>query len=279
MRAMLPAAMIAWLAAVASPCLADDWSRIRIGTEGAFPPWNAIDGDGEVVGFEIDLARDLCRRMAARCEIVTQKWNGMIPALTTRKYDAIMAGMTVTEERERSIVFSRCYGNDPAIFLVHVENAGKAAAFPVGRLSLATLEPEDQTMIHELRQGFAGATIGTRIATAPADFVLQFFDDVADIRPYDTLDDMINDLDAGRIDAVFLSKRLWKELIENEDYADLIQIGPDIAGGLLGVGVAVGFRRQDADLKAMFDDAIASAIADGTVSRLSKRWFGYDLSC
>lgn len=270
---------VLWLGITVSPSLAADWSKIRIGTEGVFPPWNATNSDGEIIGFEIDLARDLCQRMVANCDVVTQKWNGIIPALTTGKYDAIMAGMAITKERERTIRFSICYGNEPAIFAVSGGSVLSATSTEVDKVDLATLEPEDQAAIHTLRKALTGSIIGTQIATAHADFLLQFFDDVADIQQFDTLESLIHDLDIGRIDAVFLSKGMWKKMIEGEGNNDLSPIGPSIAGGILGKGVGVGIRVEDRDLREMFDSAIADAIADGTVRRLSERWFGYDLSC
>ncbi|MGH1479598.1 MAG: transporter substrate-binding domain-containing protein [Geminicoccales bacterium] len=279
MRALLLAAFVSWVGMTPSSGTAADWSSIKIGTEGTFPPWNATNGDGEVIGFEIDLAQDLCRRMGARCHVITQKWNGMIPALATGKYDAIMAGMTVNEERERAIDFSRCYGNDPALFVVNRESRFATMPVPQDKVDLATLEPEDQAALHELRKVMTDAVIGTQIATNQADFMYQFFGDVADVQPFDTLESMTYDLINGRIDAVFLTKAAWVRLSESDDSAGLIAVGPDLAGGLLGQGVGVGIRARDADLRAMFDKAIAAAIADGTVKQLSERWFGYDLSC
>lgn len=279
MRVPTFVASVLWFSISATPGFAADWSRIKIGTEGAFPPWNATTSDGEIIGFEIELAENLCKRMSAKCDVVTQTWNGMIPALTTGKYDAIMAGMTITEERERTIRFSSCYGNEPAIFAVSGDSALRATSTDIGKVDLATLEQEDQAAIHTLRKALAGTIIGTQIATAHADFVKQFFDDVAEIQQFDTLENLTLDLDAGRIDVVFLSKAVWKRIVEGGGNADLTPVGPDIAGGILGKGVGVGFRVEDRDLREMFDVAIAEAIDDGTISRLSERWFGFDLSC
>jgi len=275
----LVAASLFWLLSAPTPSFAADWSTIKIGTEGAFPPWNATNSDGELIGFEIDLAQDLCRRMKVKCDIVTQTWNGMIPALTTGKYDAIMAGMTITDERERMIRFSSCYGNEPATFAVRGDS-NLTTAFPeIAKVNLATLEPEDQAALHTLRKGLTDTIIGIQIATAHADFVQQFFDDVAEIQQFDTLENLTLDLDAGRIDAVFLSKAAWKKMIEGEGNLDIAPIGPDIVGGILGKGVGVGMRVEDGDLREMFSAAIAEARADGSISRLSERWFGFDLSC
>ena len=92
--------------------------QIRIATEGAYKPWNFTDSSGKLVGFELDLAADLCKRMGAECEIVAQAWDGIIPALQAGKYDAIMAGMSITEKRKKVITFSRAYAATPARFVV-----------------------------------------------------------------------------------------------------------------------------------------------------------------
>ncbi len=279
MRASLISASAFWLVVASMPVSAADWSTIKIGTEGAFPPWNAINSDGEVIGFEIDLARDLCRRMKAKCDVVTQTWNGMIPALTTGKYDAIMAGMSITDERERMIRFSSCYGNEPAIFTVSGDSGLRDTFSDMARINLGTLEPEDQATLHLLRKGLTGTVIGTQIATTHADFVQQFFEDVAEIQQFDTLENLVLGLDAGRIDVAFLSKAVWKRVTESEGATDIAPIGPDIAGGILGEGVGVGIRIEDQELQEMFDKAVTDALADGTVKRLSEFWFGFDLSC
>ena len=105
-----------------SVAIAGDWSKIRIGTEGAYEPWNFTDSAGNIVGAEIDLANDLCKRMSAECEFVQQDWDGIIPALVNGKYDVIMAGMSVTEERKKTISFSKAYMTEPARFLslIHI---------------------------------------------------------------------------------------------------------------------------------------------------------------
>src|SRR5918998_5301967 len=94
------------------------WETVKIATEGAYAPWNFTGAGGKLEGFEIDLANDLCNRMKVKCEIVAQDWDGMIPALQAKKYDALMAGMSITEERKKVIDFSVSYANSPNGFLV-----------------------------------------------------------------------------------------------------------------------------------------------------------------
>ena len=91
---------------------------IKIGTEGAYPPWNSKDASGNLIGFEVELANALCEIMKHNCTIVEQDWDGMIPALTSKKFDAIMAGMSITEERMKTINFSQGYADEVASFAV-----------------------------------------------------------------------------------------------------------------------------------------------------------------
>ena len=88
--------------------------KIKIGTEGAYPPWNSKDASGKLIGFEVELAYTLCRYIGKQCVIVEQDWDGMIPALIMRKFDAIMAGMSITDERKKAISFSQGYADEVA---------------------------------------------------------------------------------------------------------------------------------------------------------------------
>ena len=91
---------------------------VKIATEGAYAPWNFTGAGGKLEGFEIDLANDLCKRMNVKCEIIAQDWDGIIPALNAKKYDAIMAGMSITDERKKVIDFAGPYVNAPNGYLV-----------------------------------------------------------------------------------------------------------------------------------------------------------------
>lgn len=256
-----------------------DWSRIRIGTEGLYPPWNARADDGRFEGFEIDLAQDLCERMNATCEFVGQRWDGMLPALTTGKYDLVMAGMTITSERERLVDFSSCYAAEVAVFAVRSDNALANTITPVTKVNLTTFPSEAKTAISSLRQALAGTLIGVQVATSHADFVKHYLSDLVEVRYYDTLENMARDLDAGRIDTALSSRSYWTRLKGGETGLDLALIGPDMIGDVFGRGIGAAFRKGDRDLRAQINEAIEAALADGTITRLSKQWFGYDLSC
>ncbi|HEY0833965.1 MAG TPA: lysine/arginine/ornithine ABC transporter substrate-binding protein [Azospirillum sp.] len=254
---------------------AKEWKKIRIATEGAYAPWNATDASGKLVGFEPDLAKELCKRMNAECEVVAQDWDGIIPALQQGKFDAIMAGMSITDERKQVIDFSRPYGSDPVIFATLKNGPLAAVKTGVEHLDLATVDPAEQKAIDALAAALKGKTVGVQVSTIHAEFMQKHLPKV-EIRTYDKLDNAGIDLASGRVDAM-IGDRSAVEAIAKEAKT-MALFGPNLTGGVLGVGVGVGLRKADADLKAQFDKAIADATKDGTVGKLSTQWFGFDIS-
>jgi octopine/nopaline transport system substrate-binding protein len=257
---------------------AKDWTNVRIATEGAYPPWNATDSSGKLVGFEIDLANDLCQRMGVTCEIVAQDWEGIIPALQAGKYDVIMAGMSITDERKQVINFSDSYAATPAYLAVLKDGELAAYQGEVDRINLDEVEPADQAAIDDLKGLLDGKTVGVQVATTHANFLEQHLGDAVEIRKYDTQENLDLDLQAGRVDAALASMSYWQPLLETEKGADFALIGPGMTGGPFGAGVGVGIRQEDKDLVDMFNQAIVAAREDGTLARLSQQWFGFDAS-
>jgi octopine/nopaline transport system substrate-binding protein len=258
---------------------AKDWSNIKIATEGAYKPWNFTDASGKLIGFEVDLAEDLCKRMKAKCEIVAQAFDGMIPALNTGKYDAIMAGMNITDKRKEAIAFTEPYGRTPSTFavlksspLAKLPDAGKVYSLNPEGLAAA------EKSINDIKPMLKGKVIGVQTSTAQANFLEKYFKDVVDIRQYKTTEQHDLDLAAGRVDGVFASISYLKGVVEEPKNKDMMLAGPRYGGGPLGFGVAVGLRKGDAELIAKFDAAVKAAVADGTVKTLSTKWFGFDIT-
>ena len=267
------------LALVPQAALAKTWTEVKIATEGAYPPWNYTDGSGQLVGFEIDLAHDLCRRMGVTCEIVAKDWDALIPGLQAADYDAIMDGMTITEARRQLIQFSDSYAQTPTVFAVL---EGSPLITPASlssrrdRLDLNQVNPGEQSALDALREAFAGKRVGVEVASPAARFLQTFMADTVEIQEYATLEGLDLDLEAKRVDLALASMSHWRMLLATQGGKDFTLIGPDLAGGPFGPGVGIGLRQSDGDLALPFNRAIAAAKADGTIARLAQQWFGYD---
>ena len=164
---------------------AGDWQKIKIATEGAYPPWNDTDASGNLVGFEIELAQDLCTRMNASCEIIPQKWRGIIKGLNAGKYDVIMAAMSITADRKKSVKFSRNYAGTPNVFVVRKDNPLANFHTDLKQLTLNDISPSEQAALDAIFKEFGGKIIGVQVATTHAKFADQYMGDHAEIRIYD----------------------------------------------------------------------------------------------
>jgi octopine/nopaline transport system substrate-binding protein len=254
---------------------AQDWSTIRIATEGAYAPWNFTNAAGELEGFEIDLMADLCMRMDAECEIVSQAWDGIIPALQAGRYDAIMAGMSITDDRREVISFSRPYASTPAIFVAPKDSSLAGAGLPEMRIDMAQLSPEEEAEVARVKDNIEGMTVGVQTATIHENFLREYMGDIT-IRAYDTQENLDLDLQSGRIDVALADQSGWQPLLDGEAGESFVRVGPGFSGGVFGEGVGVGVRQEDTALVEQFNAAIQAAIEDGTVSELAVKWFGFD---
>ena len=256
---------------------AKEWKKVKIATEGAYAPWNFTDSSGKLVGFEIDLANDLCKRMKVECEIVAQDWDGIIPGLNAGKYDAIIAGMSITAKRMEVINFSAPYANTPGALVVL--KSSPLAKIPVDKnYSLDKNKAEAEKAIEALKVALKGKALGAQVSTTHANFVETYFKGVADVRTYKTTEQHDLDISAGRIDGAYASIGYWKPLLEKPEGKDFVMVGPTFTGGVFGAGVGAGLRKADDDLRKLFDEAIGAAVKDGTVARLSNQWFKFDIT-
>ncbi len=256
---------------------AKEWKKVVIATEGAYAPYNMHAPDGTLIGFEIDLAKNLCERAKVTCEFIAQDWNGIIPGLTAGKYDAIMSGMSITPKRMEVIAFTRNYSQAPTTFGV-LKN-GPLATMPMNdaRVSLDDKAQVD-AMVAALTPVLRGKIVAAQVSTIQADLLNTYFKGVVELRTYPTTEEHDLDLQAGRVDALLASSAQLRGTIEKKGGEVMKTEGPLITGGLLGKGTGIGLRKSDTDLKEMFDAAIDAAIKDGTVKALSIKWFKTDIS-
>ncbi|MBQ0755561.1 MAG: transporter substrate-binding domain-containing protein, partial [Amphritea sp.] len=171
------AALITGGLMAAQVATADD--KIRIATEGAYAPFNMVDSSGELIGFDVEIAKALCAQMKADCEIVAQDWDGIIPGLRARKYDAIIASMSITEERMRVVDFSEKYYSNVLAFVT-----------------------ADGSSVVVTKEGLKGKTVGAQRATIAGQYLEDNLGDVVDVKLYDTQDNAYLDLTSGRLDAL-----------------------------------------------------------------------------
>jgi octopine/nopaline transport system substrate-binding protein len=252
-------------------------TEIKIATEGAYAPWNFTNANGELDGLEIELANELCARMKIKCTIVAQDWDGLIPSLTVGKFDVIMAGMFITPKRLETIDFTQPYAVDPGGFAVAKDSELGKLGLSAERFDMGN-EAEATAAIEKLKPLLKGKIVGVQAATTMLDFVKKYFGDTVEIREYKTTEQHDLDLAAGRIDAIFAQQTALAATLSKPEFAGYTIAGPGFVGGLFGMGTGAGLRKQDTKLKDMLNAAIDSAIADGTIKRISEKWVKTDVT-
>ncbi|GGO89518.1 amino acid ABC transporter [Marinobacterium nitratireducens] len=252
------AAVAAALVSTAVP--AKDWNEIRIGSEGAYPPFNSINSSGELVGFDIDIGKALCEQMQAKCSFVAQDWDGIIPGLLSGKYDVILASMSITEERKQQVAFSAPYYKAAMTWVARTDDEA----------------PEDFSP-----EGLNGKVLGAQSSTQMAAY-LQAVYPKADLRLYRTQDEANMDLANGRIDLMVGDLLPMLDWIEGgEDARCCHMVGEPITDSrYAGEGTGMALRQEDEALRRKLDQALAAIIADGTYQAINDKYFSiniYDL--
>ncbi len=220
-------------------------ATVRIATEGAYAPYNFLDDSGKPAGYEIDLSVELCKRAALECEVIINEWDSMIPNLVAGNYDAIMAGMSITDERKQQIDFSENYlPPDPSFYMVR---AGT-------QLDFAAL---------------SGKNIGVQGATIQAGYAETNFGANNTIKAFETADQALADLNAGNVDVILADGSYISEIVAGSAGA-LEVVGPEVA---IGNGIGVGLRKADDELEGKFNAAIQAMKADGSLDDLIVKWF------
>jgi len=250
--------------------------KIKIGTEGAYPPWNSKDASGKLIGFEVELAYTLCRYIGKQCEIVEQDWDGMIPALIMRKFDAIMAGMSITAERQKAINFSQGYADEVASLAVMKGSSLEGLDTPAG-INLTKPNAAAKKALKTLTSALAGKTVCVQTATIHQNFLDSGDVGKVNVRTYKTQDEVNLDLSSGRCDAALAAAVAFSDYAEKSG-KPVVLTGPTFSGGAFGNGVGVGVRKNDTELLKAFNSAINQARKNGDISRIATKWFGFDAS-
>jgi len=262
--------------------------KIKIGTEGAYPPWNSKNEAGKLIGFEVELANWLCIYMQKDCTIVEQDWDGMIPALQMRKFDAIMAGMSITDERKKVITFSQGYADEVASLAVMKGSSLEGMDTPAG-INLTKPNSDAKKALKTLTASLSGKTVCTQTGTIHQNFLESGDVGSVNVRTYKTQDEVNLDLTSGRCDVALAAAVAFTDYAEKSGKS-VVLVGPTFSGGAFGNGVGVGIRqasqmgedseqgKKDAKLLAEFNKAIDTARKNGKISELAIKWFGFDAS-
>jgi len=253
-------------------------ATVRIATEGAYAPYNFTKPDGSLDGYEIELGREICARAKLKCEFVAQDWDGVVPGLNAKKFDAIMSGMTITDARLKVVDFSKPYSGDSSGFAV--DRNGPLAKLPLGGEKFSLMdEAGAQKALDTIKPLLKGKTVGVQVSTIHAAFMDKYLKGTVEVREYKTTEQHDLDLSAGRIDAIFANDAPLRATAEKPEFAGTVMLaGPRFRGGILGRGVAIGLRKGEAALKARLDQGIDAVVADGTLKALSLKWFKADLT-
>ncbi len=235
---------------------AKEWKKVRIGVEGAYPPFSEVTADGKLVGFDIDIANALCEEMKVECELVTQDWDGIIPALLARKYDAIIASMSITEERKQKVDFTNKYYNTPAKF-VRKKGSG----------------------IEITMEGLKGKTVGVQRATIHDNFVTEVYGDEVEVKRYASQDEAYLDMVAGRVDLLLAdSVAMQGGFLDTDDGKGFEFVGPDFSDPkYFGDGAGIALRKDDDDLREKLNQAIETIRSNGKYKAIQDKYFDFDV--
>ncbi|BDB19833.1 amino acid ABC transporter [Pseudomonas sp. CYM-20-01] len=220
-----------------------------------YPPFTVKGGNGQWSGFEVDLIHKLCEGMKAECQIKEVAWDGIIPSLLAKKIDVIFSSMSVTDEREKQIAFSRAYYDS----LLGV-------AGPKG--SEVEISPA----------GLKGKLIGVQISTVSANYLKKYYENIADLRYYDTQESANADLIAGRIDYMMADDTAIAMMVKTPEASGLAHIASVPYDPIIGRGVGAGLRKEDTALKARLDKAIGELLVSKDYDDLSQHYFGLSVS-
>lgn len=236
---------------------AKDWSTLRFGVDASYPPFESKAADGKLVGFDIDLGNEICRRLQAQCVWVENDFDGMIPALKARKFDGVLSSMTTTPQRATQIAFSTKLFNTPTRLVAKASSG---------------LQPTPESL-NGKRVGVEQGTIQERYAK------VHWAPKGVEVVPYQNQDQVYADLLAGRLNAA-LQDTVQADIgfLKTPRGKGYAFVGPNLQDErILGTGAGIGLRKEDTDLKARIDKAISDMLKDGTYKKIEQKYFDFDV--
>ncbi len=224
--------------------------KLKLGTEGAYPPFNLIDASGQVGGFDVEIGQALCAKMKVECEVVTSDWDGIIPALNAKKFDFLIASMSITEERKVAVDFTNPYYTNKLQFV-----APKGKEFKTDKASLQ------------------GKVIGAQRATIAGTWLEDNLDGVVELKLYDTQENACLDLSSGRLDGILADSFVQWEWLKS-DAGKGFEFKGDPVFDNDKIGIAV---RKGDELRVKLNAALAEIVADGTYKKINDKYFPFSI--
>lgn len=256
--------ILSFLALIFSFCSLSAYAeKLRVGTEGVYPPWNYQNQAGELEGFEIEIVNELAKIMDVEIEYVTMDFDALIPNLNAGRLDFFLSGMTINEDRKQAIDFSTAYAEIPAQFVSSDE-------------SFKDIETYD-----ELLEALEGKTIGVQAGTIHVSWVENALEDSAEARSYRATQEMASDVTKGRVDVALADQVIWVDYLkENKDA--FFTFGPKLSSSddpkVFGEGIGIGIQKGNTELKERIDAALEEMRSSGKLSELALKYFDFDAS-
>jgi lysine-arginine-ornithine-binding protein len=245
------------MAALAPAAHADDHRPLRIGSEGAYPPFNSLDANGRLQGLDIDVASALCAQMNRTCEFVQEDWDSIIPALVANKYDMIAAAMSITEDRRKWVAFSKPY-------------ARSAISFVARRIAnIREITPE----------AMKGRVIGTQSNTVSDRYLTAVYEPAgAIIKRYQTQQEAQLELAAGRIDVIAAGKLFLYDWLKTKQGGCCVFAGDATNDEkYTGAGIAIALRKEDKDLLNKLNAAMDAIVANGVYKKINEKYYPFSI--
>ena len=241
MKKIVLAALLAGISLSASAA-----ETIRFATEASYPPFEFVDANNKIMGFDVDLANALCKEMNATCTFTNQAFDSLIPSLKFRRFDAVMAGMDITPEREKQVLFSKPYYDNSALFIAQKDKAADVAALK-------------------------GKRVGVQNGTTHQKYLMDKHSEIKTV-PYDSYQNAILDLKNGRIEAVFGDTAVVNEWLKQNP--NLAAVGEKVTDkAYFGTGLGIAVRQGNSTLQEKFNAALDKVKADGTYKTIYSKWF------
>lgn len=250
-----------WMAVVLMACVFGAYGntfaaeKLRIANEGEYPPFNLTNPKGQLEGFDIDIAKAICKVMKVEPVFVVQDWNGIIPGLLAKKYDCIISSMSITDERKKQVDFTDPYYQVPARFVTKNNSGLKVTS-----------------------EGLKGKRIGVQRATTYANYLEGVYAGIVEIVYYDNIESHNMDLSSGRLDAVLGQAYLMGKWLETPAGKGFVFVGDPVTDvKYIGSGAGITVRKEDQKLRERINAALRQIIADGTHKKIAGKYFSFDL--